>query len=151
MPGREPPVTAGAVTVRQSASPAEHARSAQPPASKRLSADAPPPPAAIQPRRRRRLAARRERLELAIDLHGHNQDGARRLLTREVLRAWRDGARAILIITGKGAEGEGVLRRRAPEWLGQPPLRQAVAELGPAHHRHGGDGALYVMLKRFEG
>ena len=105
-----------------------------------------PPP--LEARRRRKLAARRERLERAIDLHGHDQDGARRLLTREVMRAWEDGARAILVITGKGLGGDGVLRRRAPEWLAQPPLRSAVAGLSLAHPRHGGEGALYVALKR---
>jgi DNA-nicking Smr family endonuclease len=54
------------------------------------------------------------------------------------------------VITGKGSSGDGVLRRRVPEWLSQPPLRQIVAGLSEAHRRHGGGGALYVALKRAE-
>jgi DNA-nicking Smr family endonuclease len=54
----------------------------------------------------------------------------------------------VLVITGKGALGAGVLRRHVPEWLAAPPLRSAVAGLSEAHRRHGGEGALYVALKR---
>jgi DNA-nicking Smr family endonuclease len=41
-----------------------------------------------------------------------------------------------------------VLRRRAPEWLAGPALRGAVAGVSVADRRHGGDGALFVALKR---
>jgi DNA-nicking Smr family endonuclease len=63
-------------------------------------------------------------------------------------RAYDEGWRAVLVITGKGALGDGVLRRRAPEWLAQPPIRPMVAGISEAHRRHGGEGALYVALKR---
>jgi DNA-nicking Smr family endonuclease len=76
------------------------------------------------------------------------QDQARRALTAFVLRAWDENLRSLLVITGKGLLGDGVLRRLAPEWLGQPPLRRAVAGLSEAHRRHGGEGALHVALKR---
>jgi DNA-nicking Smr family endonuclease len=52
------------------------------------------------------------------------------------------------VITGKGVGGDGVLRRRVPEWLAAPPIRPHVAGVSEAHRRHGGDGALYVALKR---
>ncbi|MGF2493628.1 Smr/MutS family protein [Ralstonia pseudosolanacearum] len=51
-------------------------------------------------------------------------------------------------MTGKGSRGEGVLRRYAPEWLAAPALRGVVAGVSEAHRRHGGEGALYVALKR---
>lgn len=59
-----------------------------------------------------------------------------------------DGARAVLVITGKGFAEEGVLRRRTPEWLADPRLSSVVAGLSPADDRHGGAGAWYVALKR---
>ena len=77
-----------------------------------------------------------------------NQDGARAALTRFVLSAVAEGRRSVLVITGKGAAGDGVLRRRVPDWLAEPPLRAHVAGLSEAHRRHGGEGAYYVALKR---
>jgi DNA-nicking Smr family endonuclease len=83
-----------------------------------------------------------------VDLHGLDQDQARATLTQFILRGWAEHRRIILVITGKGVAGEGVLRRRVPEWLSQPPLRAIVAGISEAHRRHGGGGALYVALKR---
>jgi DNA-nicking Smr family endonuclease len=83
-----------------------------------------------------------------IDLHGLDQDRARAALTAFLLRGWAEHRRSILVITGKGALGDGILRRRVPEWLAEPPLRQIVAGLSEAHRRHGGEGAIYVALKR---
>lgn len=77
-----------------------------------------------------------------------SQDRARAALTAFVLRGHAEGRRAVLIITGKGATGDGVLRRRVPEWLAEAPLRPLIAGLAESHHRHGGGGALYVALKR---
>jgi DNA-nicking Smr family endonuclease len=106
------------------------------------------PVAAIEPGRRRRLDRGRDPPAAVIDLHGLNQDQARATLTGFILRGWAEHRRTILVITGKGALGDGVLRRRVPEWLGEPPLRQIVAGLSEAHRRHGGEGAIYVALKR---
>jgi DNA-nicking Smr family endonuclease len=83
-------------------------------------------------------------------LHGLNQDQAREVLTRFILGSWAEHRRTVMVITGKGALGDGILRRRVPEWLGDPPLRAVVAGLSEAHRRHGGEGALYVALKRAE-
>jgi DNA-nicking Smr family endonuclease len=102
----------------------------------------------IEPGRKRRLTRERDALELVLDLHGLDQDRARAVLHRFLLRAQDDGARAVLVITGKGVQGDGVLRRRAPEWLAEPAVRSVVAGVSEAHRRHGGAGALYVALKR---
>jgi DNA-nicking Smr family endonuclease len=90
----------------------------------------------------------RETIGGRIDLHGLSQDQARADLIAFVQAAVLHGARGVLVITGKGALGDGVLRRRAPEWLAEPPLRPLVAGISEAHRRHGGAGALYVALKR---
>ena len=109
---------------------------------------APPDPGPIEPNRKRRIARAREPIGGRLDLHGHDQDRARAALHAFVLHAQADGARAVLVITGKGRTGGGVLRARVPEWLGEPPARAAVAGVSPAEARHGGEGALYVALKR---
>jgi DNA-nicking Smr family endonuclease len=103
---------------------------------------------AIEPNRRHRIARDREEIGGRIDLHGMTQDRAKATLEAFLLRAWDDGWRAVLVITGKGVQGDGVLRRRAPDWLGAPHLAHVVAGISEAHRRHGGEGALYVALKR---
>jgi len=102
----------------------------------------------IEPNRARRIFLGREPIGARIDLHGLGQDQARAALLAFLQRAQADGLRAALVITGKGLSGDGVLRRRAPEWLAEPALRGVVAGVAHAHPRHGGDGALYVALKR---
>lgn len=105
-------------------------------------------PEGIEPRRKHRIAKERDPIGARIDLHGMDQQRAKAALEAFVLRAWDEGYRAVLVITGKGTLGDGVLRRRAPEWLGGMALRGVVAGISEAHRRHGGEGALYVALKR---
>jgi DNA-nicking Smr family endonuclease len=106
------------------------------------------PPEGIEPKRHRRLVRERDDLDARIDLHGMDQDRARLALHGFVRRAYENGWRSLLVITGKGTYGDGILRRRTPEWLAEPDVRGMVAGVSPAHRRHGGDGALYVALKR---
>ena len=136
-----------------------------PPSPEEAAADVPariPPPAAlkpktprlrdtvdgIEPNRRHRIAREREEIAARLDLHGYDQDRARLALEIFLKRAWDEGYRAVLVITGKGVQGDGILRRRAPEWLAAPHLAPIVAGISEAHRRHGGAGALYVALKR---
>jgi DNA-nicking Smr family endonuclease len=70
------------------------------------------------------------------------------VLERFIRQSWNEGYRAVLVITGKGLLGDGVLRRLTPEWLAAPRLRDIVAGISESHRRHGGEGALYVALKR---
>lgn len=120
-----------------------------PPAKPKAPRRSPPPaPADIEPKRKRRIAREREDIGGRLDLHGMDQDRARAALHGFLLRAYEDGRRAVLVITGKGMLGDGVLRRRAPEWLADPAVRHVVAGVSEAARRHGGAGALYVALKR---
>jgi DNA-nicking Smr family endonuclease len=102
----------------------------------------------IEPGRKHRIAKEREEIGARLDLHGLDQDRARAVLEGFLRRAWDEGYRAVLVITGKGLQGDGVLKRRTPEWLAAPHLSQIVAGIAEAHRRHGGEGALYVALKR---
>jgi len=106
------------------------------------------PPDAIEPGRHKRIVRGHEPLEARIDLHGMTHDRARAALESYIRRVWDEGCREVLVITGKGTQGDGVLRRFTPEWLAAPPLRDLVAGVSQAHRRHGGDGALYVALRR---
>jgi DNA-nicking Smr family endonuclease len=93
---------------------------------------------------------RRGNLEIgaSLDLHGHTQERARVALARFLRAAQRRGERTAIVVTGVGRGGEGVLKRRLPEWLSGPALRALVSGYAPAHRSHGGAGAVYVFLKR---
>ena len=95
------------------------------------------------------------RLEIGgrIDLHGLRQDEAHSLLHDFLTRAAGRGLRYVLVITGKGfsSGGEGVLRRSVPGWLVTPGFRRLVSGYEQAHRSHGGEGALYVRLRREAG
>jgi DNA-nicking Smr family endonuclease len=100
----------------------------------------------------RRTFARLRRGDLAIDarldLHGLTQAAAHRALAQFVAEAAADGARLVLVITGKGRSGEGVLRAAVPRWLAEPALRSHVLATTPAPPNLGGSGALCVRLRR---
>ncbi len=147
------PAPGGALPLPQAATPAGQAKpilSPPPefPARTKPASRPPAAPAPLEPGRRRRLERGRDTPAGVIDLHGLDQDQARDALTRFVMRAVAERRRTVLVITGKGALGDGVLRRRVPEWLGQAPLRPLIAGHSEAHRRHGGEGALYVALRR---
>jgi len=89
-------------------------------------------------------------IEGRLDLHGMTQDQAHGALVSFVTAAAREGRRCVLVITGKGwREGQpGVLRTSVPRWLNAPNLREKILLFSHASPRHGGEGALYVLLKR---
>ena len=105
-------------------------------------------PEDIEPRRRRRISRSREPIGARLDLHGMDQSKAEAAVFNFVRRAHEAGMRAVLIITGTGTLGDGILRRRTPEWLSDPSIRPLIAGFSFADRHHGGDGALYVALKR---
>ncbi|MFO1012992.1 MAG: Smr/MutS family protein [Caulobacteraceae bacterium] len=104
-------------------------------------------PETIEPGRKRRIVRERDPLAARLDLHGLTHDAARARLISFLIQAREEGYRAALVITGKGKQGDGVLRRFAPEWLASHDLRGVVAGVSEAHRKHGGEGALYVALK----
>lgn len=144
-PGRETPKAPPSATARKG----EVAARVPPPAPSRPAAPAARPGVdLIEPRRKHRIARERDPIGARLDLHGLDQDRARAVLEGFLRRAWDEGYRAVLVITGKGLQGDGVLRRRTPEWLAAAHLAPIVAGISEAHRRHGGEGALYVALKR---
>ncbi|MES1200995.1 MAG: Smr/MutS family protein [Pseudomonadota bacterium] len=83
-----------------------------------------------------------------LDLHGHTQDSGRAALIAFLLGAHKRGARVVIVVTGQGRGGEGVLKRRFPDWIAAPELKGRIAGFAQAHRAHGGAGAFYVFLKR---
>jgi DNA-nicking Smr family endonuclease len=129
---------------------------------------APTPPAAgrgavpgLDRRTSERLRKGQQPIEARLDLHGMKQTEAHAALHAFVTREARSGARCLLVITGKGSrdrapdsvmpERSGVLRTLVPRWLHDPSLKGLVLAVQPSLPRHGGGGALYVLLRRQRG
>lgn len=139
---------------------AEPAAVPPPPPSMRPAA--PPPPVKRElpslshgqtPGLDRRSSERMKKGEMVIDgrldLHGLSQDLAHAELSAFVGRAFEAGRRCLLVITGKGTrQGSGVLRANVPRWLNQTPLRDRILGFSHARPQHGGEGALYVLIRR---
>lgn len=88
-------------------------------------------------------------IDKKLDLHGRTQVEAHVALDRFLSMASAAGLRCVLVVTGKGGvDGRGILRQMVPRWLGEAGNREMVLTYSPAQPRHGGDGALYVLLKR---
>ena len=101
--------------------------------------------------------------DVRIDLHGFTESVAHRTLLSFLRSAQRNGARLALVITGKGARSidphepfdmerearaRGVLNVMVPRWLTEPSFAALIADTRTAHRRHGGEGALYVYLRK---
>ncbi len=109
---------------------------------------------------KQKLSRGRMSADAAIDLHGFRQAEAHSALRHFLYQAQRDGARIVLVVTGKGGRAGdpfdmaggriGVLKRSVPLWLGEPEFRALVIGFEDAGRAHGGAGALYVRLRRRE-
>ena len=107
----------------------------------------PMPDTRLDPKSRRRLARGAIAIDARIDLHGLTAARARVRLTGFLIAAAQVRNKWVLVITGKGRAGDGILRREVPLWFGQPPLDRLVIAYEPAAASHGGSGALYVHLR----
>jgi len=110
----------------------------------------------------RQLAKGRLEVDAKLDLHGLRQRDALEELRRFLKSAQSKGHRHVLVITGKGADPEtrtsfyaederGVLRQAVPRWLAAPDLASLVVSYSLAPRQLGGDGALYVRLRKARG
>ena len=110
--------------------------------------NAKPLPQSLDVNQDKRVRRGRVDIEAKIDLHDMTQDKARPALHRAIMRASNRNKSCLLVVTGKGLRGDGVLRRNFPIWIGEPTVRPLIASYAPAHLKHGGTGAWYVFLKR---
>lgn len=96
----------------------------------------------------KKLLAGQYKIDLVIDLHSYTQNAAHELLMQTVNMAIMSKKRCILVITGKGRQGQGVLLGQVPKWLNTLPFSKNILAITRANIKHGGDGAYYVVLKR---
>jgi DNA-nicking Smr family endonuclease len=114
----------------------------------------PPPLAPLERRLRQKLARGRAAPEAAIDLHGMRRQEAFIALRQFLMQAQMEGARLVLVVTGKGERGTlgegtpGILRQSVPNWLREPAYHAIVVGFEEAQRPHGGAGAFYVRLRR---
>lgn len=124
----------------------------KPPAAASAPRPSPPPLVPLGRRERSHLSRGRKEIDGRLDLHGMTQTRAHRALLNFLHRAQENGMTFVLVITGKGKTGadaeRGVLRRQVPHWLGLPEFRGLVIGFEEAHIGHGGEGALYVRVRR---
>ncbi len=117
-----------------------------------------PPPNRPEPfdlRLRQKLDRGRMEIDARIDLHGLRQDEAHRTLRAFLRSEQARGSRTVLVITGKGKSQasdpyaeSGVLKRQVPHWLAAADISPLIVSYGEAGRGHGGEGALYVRLRR---
>jgi DNA-nicking Smr family endonuclease len=90
--------------------------------------------------------------DYTVDLHGHTLESAWQVLDSSLARAISGGSRVILLITGKPPRddrpGRGAIRARVKDWLAHSRHSGRIAAVRGAHPRHGGSGALYIILRR---
>jgi DNA-nicking Smr family endonuclease len=163
---KAPRVTPGAILPEDPAPPVVLRAAPKPPGpakpkvSTRIRAAAPAPirspvpapprgvPEELEPRRQRRLSRERDPIEASIDLHGFGRFEAEDQLRAFLATSQARGLRAVLVVTGQGRRGGGVIHASIHEWLQGHALRGVVSGFAMAHRRHGGDGAIYVTLKK---
>ena len=104
----------------------------------------------------RRLAKGQVEPDRVLDLHGLRLDGAWARLDQAVESLVTSGGRVLLVIAGRdrgpdvrgqpGARGR--IRAKLPDWLDAGPHAGRIAAIRPAHARHGGAGAVYIVIRR---
>lgn len=103
----------------------------------------------------RRISAGRIAPDMTVDLHGHTLTSAHAMLEQRLGEAIMQDMRVILVITGRPPRPNqdperprGLIRQQLPHWLASSSYRNAIAAVRNAHPRHGGAGALYLVLRR---
>jgi len=113
----------------------------------------PPPLATLGRKTKKRIARGAHAIDGRLDLHGMTQAEAHDALFGFLRAKQAGGSKVVLVITGKGARGgdaggRGVLNRMVPLWLRLPEFRGVILGFESAAARHGGEGALYVSLRK---
>lgn len=106
-----------------------------------------PKPSLLDQSVTRKIVKGRTGIDGRIDLHGMTQSEAHSRLFRFLESSYQTGRRTILVITGKGTRGEGILRNAVPRWLSEPEFRKYASGYHEAHVTHGGGGALYIRVR----
>lgn len=142
MPGRQKPASRPA-PVQAKTIPAVQIREAAP-----ARGSAAPAGRDLDRRTQQKLERGQMEIEAVLDLHGYGRGEAREKLAAFMAACYARDMRCVLVITGKGKGGDGVLRRDLPDWMDESPFSGIVLRATPARGKHGGSGAFYVLLRR---
>ena len=104
----------------------------------------------------RKLKGAKIEPDFTLDLHGYGLDAAHGRLDTGLMQAKALGARLVLVVTGKPRPVDaadrgtkrGAIRAKILDWLAAGPHGSDIAAIRGAHRRHGGEGAIYIVLKR---
>ena len=102
----------------------------------------------IEPQIYKKLATGKISINSILDLHGVTEPVAYEVIERYLIKSQQAKFRHILIITGKGKNGAGILQKNVPSWLKLGRLSKYVNAVATAAKHHGGSGAIYVRLKK---
>ncbi|MFM9890445.1 MAG: Smr/MutS family protein [Rickettsiales bacterium] len=122
------------------------AKQAAPAAKKSL-----PPLTLLPPREAARAFKLHPVIHATLDLHGFSREAAYVAVQQFLADCQLRGARHVIVITGKGRAGDGVLRQNLPHWLNEPGLRVRVIAMARARAEKGGEGVLHVLVKKPHG
>ncbi|MCY4414457.1 MAG: Smr/MutS family protein [Alphaproteobacteria bacterium] len=95
----------------------------------------------------KKIKALKIKIEASLDLHGHTAAEAEEMVFYFLSQSVRKKMRCVLIITGKGENNLGILRKSLPQWCCSPRLSPLVVQVSQAHQNYGGSGAFYVILR----
>ena len=87
-------------------------------------------------------------LEAVIDLHGYKADEAYNSYLAFINKSFQHNKRMLLVITGKGVDGKGVIKQSLPDWSNLAEIRNKILAISPAMPKDGGSGAYYILLRR---
>ena len=161
MPGKQEPLIGQAATAPLP--PKKAPKASRPVSAARLTAPSPTPAVnrpidahGLDATWERKLAKALVHPDFTLDLHGHSLEAAHARLDAGLGQASTMGARLVLVITGRSrpveaadrGERRGAIRAKVIDWLALGPHGSRIAAVRPAHRRHGGAGALYVILRR---
>lgn len=104
-------------------------------------------PVPMDERTKRSIRKGRTEIDGSLDLHGLTQEAAYHRLTQFIESAQFRGLKHVCVITGRGKEGEGVLRQMLPRWLHEPPLSRIIISFTSAPSHMGGSGAFILHLR----
>ena len=145
-----PPDEKSAPPAKRSVAAKPVAAPVPPPMKLKIKVAAPPSITTLDRRTKQKIARGNQAIDARLDLHGYTQAQAHDVLLRFLRATQSRGGRVALVITGKGGRGEGsgALRRAVPLWLALPEFRDMVIGFDTAALGHGGEGALYVRLRK---
>ena len=85
--------------------------------------------------------------DIVLDLHGHTLFSAKLILNKYITNCYEKNIRNMLVITGKGYNNRGVLKKELPQWLYDKHFNKFLVNFRNAPKHLGGEGAILIRIK----